>query len=188
VTLILASASPRRQALLREAGYRFEVVVPSVSEELGPDLPPAELAEFLALRKARAGASGRDSGLVLGADTVVWARGEILGKPRDAGDSRRMLGLLSGTVHEVLTGLALVDCGTGWARSAVERTRIRMRALEASEIESYVASGEGIDKAGAYAIQESADCFVTGLDGSWSNVVGLPMELLARMLASEPRR
>ena len=182
--LILASRSPRRRHLLQEAGIPFSCLDLDVDETLDESLPPAIYAEILAERKARAGAARCLQGRVLGADTVVAVGGTILGKPRDRDDARRMLRLLSGTTHEVITGVCLVDAPNGAADARHATTRITMRAMTEDEIAAYVASGESDDKAGAYAIQENGDRFVERVEGSYSNVVGLPMELLQTMLGS----
>jgi len=182
--LILASASPRRRTLLSEAGIRFEVVEPPLAESHdGVDrLPPAQQAEALAYYKARSVARVRPDGRVLGADTVVALAGQVLHKPADAADARRMLRALSRARHAVITGVALLGPGPR-RRIASERTWVRMRPMSEAEIAAYVDCGEWEGKAGAYAIQETADRFVTEVDGSFTNVVGLPMELVCRLLA-----
>jgi len=181
--LILASASPRRRMLLREAGYDFEVVEPPLAEpedELS-DLSPARQAEALAYFKARSVAESNPGCCILAADTIVSVGGRVLGKAGDAVEAGRMLRTLSGTRHSVITGVALIG-PDGRRLISSDTTRVTMRELSEQEIASYVASGEWIGKAGAYAIQETADRFVESLDGSFSNVVGLPMELTKRMI------
>jgi septum formation protein len=186
--LVLASSSPRRKQLLDEAGLGYEVVPPPLAEpvHLGEGLPPARRAEALAYFKARAVADVRPEALVLGADTVVAVGGEVVGKPADAADARRILRLLSGTRQAVITGVALL--GPGRRSIASETTYVTMRDMGDDELEAYIASGEWEGKAGAYAIQETADRFVTKLEGSFSNVVGLPMELVSRLLRLAGRR
>jgi len=183
--LVLASSSPRRNELLRQAGYRFTVCPPPIEERAVTAVPsPGAHAESLAYLKAMAVVQAhrlRDC-LVLGADTIVVLNGQLIGKPTDAADARRILSTLSGSEHEVVTGLALVDLVTGLRHLAHAVTHIRMRKITPQQIDAYVASGEAIGKAGAYALQESGDRFVEHLDGSVSNVVGLPMELLERLL------
>ena len=182
MTLILASASPRRAELLTSAGFEFEVRPANVDETPLTGEP----AEAYALRLARAKAdvvfrTCRSSGSsVLGADTVVVLNGEILGKPKDSADATRMLRLLSNAAHDVHTGVA-VQTAAG-ERGAVMTTRVRFRPLDESEIEWYVASGEPDGKAGAYAIQGRAARFVDHIEGSWSNVVGLPIATVYRLL------
>ena len=181
--LILASASPRRSELLRQAGYSFSAVVPPVGE---PGPPPAGLsacqqAEAAAYFKARSVLEMGFVGPVLGADTVVALGGKVLGKPADEADARGMLRTLSGTRHEVITGVAIL-WRIGRRRIASDRTYVTMRRMTPEELDSYIASGEWVGKAGAYAIQETADRFVERVEGSFSNVVGLPLELVRRML------
>lgn len=183
--LILASASPRRRELLRSAGYDFDVVVAALPEpqQAVAELPPADQAKALAYFKARAVARNRPAAVVLAADTVVAMGDDVLGKPCGAAEARAMLGRLSGSRHAVITGVAVV--GASRPRLiASEMTYVTMRPMSPEEIEAYVASGEWRDKAGAYAIQETADRFILKLEGSFTNVVGLPMELTARALAS----
>jgi len=183
--LILASSSPRRRELLRQAGYRFEVRPPLIDDRgAAAGAAPGAYVESLAYMKAMAAIEvhGLARGLVLGADTVVELGGRIIGKPADAADARRILSELSGSEHRVLTGLALVDLDGGRRRLAHDVTRVLMRRLAPEEIAAYVASGEALGKAGAYALQETGDRHVEQLIGSVTNVVGLPMELLERMI------
>lgn len=181
--LILASASPRRRQLLAEAGFDFDVVEPPVGEpeDLPAGLTPTRRAEALAYFKARLVAERGAGGCVLGADTIVSLGGQVLGKAADCGEAGRMLSRLSGTRHAVITGVALVDQAVG-RLIASETTYVTMRPMSDREIADYVHSGEWAGKAGAYAIQETADRFVAKLEGSFSNVVGLPIELVRRML------
>jgi septum formation protein len=181
--LILASSSPRRQRLLKEAGYAFSVVVPPINEpdEIISMLPPAQQAESLSYFKARSVADAHGEAWVLAADTIVAVAGSVLGKPADAADARRMLQMLSDTRQAVITGVTLLGPG-GERLIASDTTYVTMRRMSTQEIDDYVASGEWIGKAGAYAIQETADRFVVKIEGSLSNVVGLPVELVRRML------
>ena len=180
--LILASASPRRRQLLAEAGYQFEVVAPEIPEpdESLKKLPAGQQAEALAYFKARAIADVHRDACVLAADTLVSVAGSILGKPASRGEAEQMLRTISGTRHEVITGVALV--WPGGRLIASDSTHVTMRTIRDTEIEQYLDLGEWRGKAGAYAIQETADRFVQAVHGSFSNVVGLPMELLERML------
>jgi len=184
VKLVLASSSPRRKQLLTDAGYEFVVVLPHADEDAPPALAPEAHAKLLARRKARSVAQGLHEGIVLGADTVVALGDEIIGKPRDAAHAIEILSRLSGTQHACITGLCLIDTSAGVELCESASTTIHMRIVPRPEIEAYVATGECFGKAGAYAIQESADAFIEGIHGSFSNVVGLPLELLAQMLAS----
>lgn len=182
VRLILASASPRRAALLREAGYEFVVESAAVDEDrhLGK-FPPAELAAFLADAKAREVAARFPGDVVLAADTVVAFGGAALGKPADADAAREMIRLLAGTVHEVVTGVAVCAPGGGGLLHGIEVSRVQMRPFTPAQVEAYVASELWRGKAGGYGIQDP-DSPVTCLSGSVSNVMGLPMNLTRRLL------
>ena len=183
--LILASSSPRRRELLRNAGFGFEVVPSSVDETGAEQDSPAAFAERLARRKADEVASrfaAQDGVVVLGADTVVVVDGAVLGKPGSAEEAVAMLGRLSGREHEVITGVALAAPGTARRAVAHEVTRVFFRPLTRQEIEAYVASGEPMDKAGAYGVQGQASRFVTRVEGCYFNVMGLPVALVDRLL------
>jgi len=180
--LVLASASPRRRELLKQIGLVFRTLVSPVDETPPTGLSPFELVELLAVRKAMAVARTLEEGIVIGADTVVVWRGEVLGKPSGAVEAMEMLRRLQSDVHEVYTGVAVVDTGTGRVLADHEKTRVFFRAVEEEEIRRYVATGEPLDKAGAYAIQGLAAVFVKGLEGCYTNVVGLPLARLAGML------
>ncbi|HAU37254.1 MAG TPA: septum formation protein Maf [Phycisphaerales bacterium] len=188
-TLILASSSPRRRQLLAEAGLSFDVVAPTIAEPNDDlrGLSPQQQAEALAYFKARVVSDRRPDACVLGADTVVALGGEILGKPADEADARRMLNALSGSRHAVITGVAVL-CPHNVRLIASETTYVTMRRMTPDEIDDYIRSDEWRGKAGAYAIQETADRYIVKVEGSFSNVVGLPMELVARMLAELRRR
>ena len=181
--LILASASPRRTDLLRDAGYVFEVEPADVDEAELAGEPPAAYVVRVAAMKARAIAARHPDEAILAADTTVVVDGAMLAKPADDADAARMLGLLSGRTHDVLTGVVLVR--TGRESSAVVGTRVRFRPLTAAEIDWYVASGEPRDKAGAYGVQGLAARFVESVDGSYSNVVGLPIGAVRALLEAE---
>jgi len=178
--LVLASASPRRRALLSEAGIAFEVDAVDIDETPRPNEPPDGYVQRLAQEKARAAARSHPEAAVLGADTAVVVDGGIFGKPIDDADARRMLDRLSGRSHEVLTGVALV--WPAGERVAIDRTVVWFNTLSATDVAQYVASGEPRDKAGAYAIQGLAGRFVERIDGSYSNVVGLPMAAVLQLL------
>jgi septum formation protein len=187
VKLILASRSPRRRQLLAEAGYCFEVAPPAETAECGvcSGENPAQLVARLAYQKAADVAARVDAGVVLGCDTVVECAGQILGKPRDEGDARQILTLLRGREHRVLSGLCLWKRPDGQPVVRVEVTRLRMDALSDRQMDDYLASGAWEGKAGAFGYQDRLG-WVHVLDGSESNVVGLPMELLATLLAELP--
>jgi len=176
--LILASASPRRAEILRAVGWPFETHAAGVDETRLGGESPEDFVRRLAREKAGVVARTRLFGLVLGADTTVVVDGEVLEKPRDEGDARRMLRLLSGRRHEVLTGVALVRAETGRAVVGVERTRVRFAAMTDEEIAWHVETGDVLDKAGAYAVQGRAALFIEGIEGDYWNVVGLPVRLV----------
>lgn len=178
--IILASRSPRRAELLAAAGFAFEVLAADIDETpLGVE-DPAEYVERLAIEKASAVYALRPGTRVLGADTTVTIDGEILGKPVDAEDATRMLRLLNGRVHVVHTGVALVsDRGV---QSGVDTTRVWFEAMTDEDIAWYVATGEPVDRAGAYAIQGLASRFIPRIEGSYSNVVGLPVAVVSSIL------
>jgi nucleoside triphosphate pyrophosphatase len=178
--IVLASASPRRQELLRSAGISFEVQAADIVETPLPGEGAKECAERLAREKALAVAQKRPNDAVLGADTVVVIDGRMLAKPVDAADAFRMLRLLSGRVHQVITGVCVV-VGGQWAMGS-ETTAVRMSEVSDEEIREYVATGEPMDKAGAYAIQGRAARWIPRIEGDYSNVVGLPVALVWRML------
>lgn len=177
--LILASASPRRLDLLRTAGIE-PFVCPTECEEITGGMPPRDLVMANARLKAEACAKQHPDGVIVAADTVVALGDEIFGKPVDAADARRMLAALSGRTHSVFTGVAVVKNGTVQVDAA--ETRVTFRDLTDAEIAAYVASGEPLDKAGAYAIQGGAGAFVADIDGDFDNIVGLPLYLLNEMV------
>ncbi len=177
----LASASPRRDELLTRAGYVFDVVPANIDEQRWPDEAPRDYVQRLAASKAEAVATRTPDRLVLGADTVVVVDGDVLGKPVDDTDASDMLRRLSGRVHEVLTGVALVTHESG--RVAVDSTLVTLVGLDAPTIDWYVATGEALDKAGAYGVQGIASRFVERIEGSYTNVVGLPVALVARLFS-----
>lgn len=188
--LVLASASPRRAEILRNAGIAFVVRAALIDESPREGESPSDYVQRLALEKARAVADEDATAasqppdsptIYIGADTTVVIGGEMLGKPDSEADARRMLRLLSGRVHEVHTGLTLIRRPRAWETVAEEITRVTFAKLSDTEIESYVASGEPFGKAGGYAVQGIAARYVTRVEGCYFNVVGLP---LARLYAS----
>ena len=178
--LVLASASPRRRELLRNAGIEFVVHAANVPEIPLKGETARAYAERLAREKALAVLGQRPGDVVLGADTVVVVDKTILEKPKDAEDAAGMLRMLSGREHEVITGVCVV--GSGFEDVSSEMTRVLMTKIPEDEIRSYVASGEPMDKAGAYAIQGMASRWISRIEGDYSNVVGLPVGLVWRML------
>lgn len=180
--LVLASSSPRRQQLLAELVPVFEVAASGVDEDEASGVPEVVALE-LAVQKAAVVAGRLAAGWVLGADTVIDLDGELLGKPRDAAHATEMLVRLSGRTHRVLTAVALQVAGTSApVVTGIVATSVRMRRLVGAEIDAYVASGEPFDKAGAYAIQDLQAALVSGIDGCYNNVVGLPLCEVWRML------
>ena len=180
--LILASVSPRRAQLLREHGYEFSIVEPPLSEPSYEHLGPGQLAEALSYFKARSVAERLSEGLVLGADTVASLGHEVFGKPADRRDAERILRALSGTTHDVITGVTLMDASSAKRLIRHTVTGVIMRALSDAQLSAYLDSNDWRGKAGAYGIQDCGDEFVERIEGSFTNVVGLPMELLAEML------
>jgi septum formation protein len=180
--LVLASSSPRRKELLDAAGWPYEAIVAGIDESLMPNEEPAVYVQRLARSKAEAVAARLQSGLVLGADTTVVVENQILGQPVDDDDARRMLNLLKGQWHEVLTGVAVVRVG-GETAVAYETTRVRFAKMTAEEIDWYVATREARGKAGAYGIQGAAGLFIEEIAGDYFNIVGLPIRLVYELTA-----
>ena len=180
--IILASNSPRRKGLLTQIGLSFTVAPADVDESVLPGESPEAYAVRVALDKARIAAERAGEGIVIAADTIVVVGDIILGKPSGPADARRMLSMLSGRGHEVITGLAVVDAATGRFTVRTSATQVWFRELSDREIASYVATDEPLDKAGAYGIQERGALLVERIEGCYSNVVGLPLSLLGEML------
>lgn len=182
--LVLASASPRRKELLAQAGFQFTITPASIPEDPRPGENPVAYVTRLAREKAEhvyAKLHAEDAAIVLGADTTVVApNGEILGKPADTADAARMLRLLSGSTHQVITGVAVVRAGH--VETAAEVTHVTVLTLSDQEIATYIATGEPMDKAGAYAIQGYAARWIPRVHGCYFNVVGLPLALVSSML------
>lgn len=181
-TVILASASPRRKALLAQIGLSVQVD-PSAGEEAVPGgLEPREMALHLAAKKVSTVAPKHRDAIVIGADTLGVLNGRILGKPRGEEEARSMLAAMSGTCHAVITGFSIVDTGTGRTVSGTVETKVWFRTLTAAEIDAYVRTGEPLDKAGAYAIQGLGAVLVERIEGDYFNVVGLPLAAVAGAL------
>jgi len=180
--IYLASASPRRKELMEQLGLSFTVLIPDVDERVEEYVPPGRLVEILSERKAREAARGLDRGLIIGSDTVVVWRGRVMGKPLDRREALDMLECLQGDKHSVYSGLAVINAGTGDFHVSHEKTGVSFRPAARDELESYVDSGEPLDKAGAYAVQGLGAVFVTGIEGCYFNVVGLPLARLAGVL------
>ena len=178
--LVLASGSPRRRELLARMGYSFEICTPDVDEHVTGHA--RDIVRTLAERKARAAAAHYKSGVIIASDTLVSLDGVPLGKPADAREAREMLAALSGREHEVFTGVCVLDAKTGRSEMRTVRTGVTFRDITPEEIDAYIATGEPMDKAGAYAIQGGAGAFVTKLDGSFENVMGFPVDEVREML------
>ncbi len=181
--LILASSSPRRKALLKQIGLDFEVIPSRAPETWDPETAPAAVARGLALRKAEDVARRISSGLVIGADTLVLLEGSILGKPASREEAVQTLEALCGKPHDVITGLAVMEVESRRVIIGEESTRVYFREIPGDEIEAYVDTGEPMDKAGAYGIQEKGVLFVRRIEGCYTNVVGLPIPKLAAILS-----
>ena len=184
--LILASSSPRRAEILRNAGIAFEIRTTRIDETSLPGEPAQAMVARLAETKARAAAAQIEAGLpeciIVGADTTVEMDGEILGKPRDSAHAREMLAKLSGRTHQVLTGLFLLRLPGGATQTAVENSAVTFAPLGEKEIDAYVSTGEPLGKAGAYAIQGLAGRYISRIEGCYFNVVGLPLARLYALL------
>ena len=187
--LILASGSPRRAEILSSVGWEFEKRVADIDETEFLNEKPADYVQRLAREKAEAVAAHYENALVLGADTIVVIDGKIIGKPKDLADARRMLKLLSGRWHEVLTGVAILEVQSPKSKVqslktvvGIQRTRVKFAELSDAEIEFLVEKGEPLDKAGAYAVQAQAALFIEEIEGDYWNVVGLPINLVYKLV------
>ena len=180
--LILASASPRRAGILKQIGLQFQIIPSRMVEAIDDESNPAELVMKLALLKAREAAGLVPEGLIIGADTVVVADGKILGKPAGAVEAFEMLTQLNGKTHAVFTGVAVIEVPGEKARTGYEKTEVTFRSATSAEILAYIATNEPFDKAGAYGIQGRGAVFVERIHGCFYNVVGLPVNLLIRLL------
>lgn len=182
--IILASASPRRAELLRSAAIPFTVDVADIAEDAKAGEKPVEHAARLAREKAEVVANRNPGKIVLGADTIVLVDDQILGKPRAPADAKRMLRLLSGRAHQVITGVAIVFLESDYRKleTRSEKTKVFFDKLTSADIEAYIATREPMDKAGAYAIQGIASRWITKIEGDYANVVGLPVALVWEML------
>lgn len=181
--LILASGSPRRAEIMQSVGWEFEKAVPDIDETELPGEAPDVYVQRLARTKAEVVAANFPGRIVLGADTTVVIDDQIIGKPVDMADARRMLSMLSGRLHEVLTGVAVVT--NGETRVGLQRTMVKFVQLSDSEITFLAERGDPLDKAGAYAVQAQAALFIEGIEGDYWNVVGLPISLVYRLVMSE---
>ena len=182
--LILASASPRRAELLKLLRVKFRIIPSDATEVVHEHLTPLEICQLNAHRKARAVAKRIPDALVIGADTLVFLDNKILGKPRNLADARRMLARLQGRTHQVVTGVSLIQLRTHRERVFAISTDVLFHPLDAGQIRDYLSRINPLDKAGAYAIQESGEKIISEISGSYSNVVGLPVERLREELSA----
>jgi len=180
--IILASASPRRKEILKMTGLKFSVEAGDYEEDMALALKPRQLARFLSSEKARAIAVKYANALVIAADTFIIFKGSLLGKPHTREEARRMLDLLNGRAHSVITGFTIIDTSTRKKVSRSVETRVYFRKLAVKEIESYIKTGEPLDKAGAYAIQGTGALLVKKIEGDYFNVMGLPLSSLTEAL------
>ena len=181
-TIILASGSPRRKELLSLIGLKFKVDVSDVEEDLGLKLKPHELSKYLSFEKARAVAHNYKNAVIIAADTFIVFRGKLLGKPHTEKEAMRMLTLLNGKSHSVITGYTVLDTTTGKKSSRSVETKVWFRNMAEDELRAYVRTGEPLDKAGAYAIQGIGSLIVKKIEGDYFNVIGLPVASLAATL------
>ena len=179
--LVLASGSPRRAEILNSVGWDFEKAIPDVDESVVEGESPEDYVRRLAVEKALAVTSSYRDRLVLAADTTVVIGGEIIGKPTDLDDARRMIGRLAGNWHAVLTGVAITRNGS--VSVGIQTTRVKFAAMSEAEIDFLVEMGDPLDKAGGYAVQAQAALFIEGIEGDYWNVVGLPISLVYRLVA-----
>ena len=180
--LVLASNSPRRIDLLKMAGYHFDIIPHTIEESIPCEISPTELASNLAFLKASDVARKVDDAIVISADTIVVHKDNIFGKPRDTRDAKRILMMLSGSEHDIITAVCIIDMPSKKKLLRIDRTSIRMMNMTEDEIEIYVRTGEPMDKAGAYAVQGEGGKFIEKMDGNFSNAVGLPLETVHEML------
>lgn len=182
--IILASSSPRRKQLLKQLGLDFEVIVSDIDEKLNPRLKPRKQVEVLSQQKAESVAARKIAmgAIVIGADSMVWVGDEIMGKPKDERDARRMLKKLSGTMHRVVTGFTLIDTNSKKSVTKSIETNVWFRKITPVEIKAFLKKDKPFDKAGAYAIQETAAIFIEKIEGDYPGAIGLPLFDLAREL------
>ena len=178
--LVLASGSPRRSEIMNSVGWEFTKDVPDIDESEHPAETPEDYVRRLAREKAETIAPSHPGEIVLAADTTVVIESQIVGKPIDVEDARRMLEMLSGNWHEVLTGIAVMKNGA--TEIGIERTRVKFAQMSKAEVDFLVDKGDPLDKAGAYAVQAQAALFIEGIEGDYWNVVGLPIGLVYRMV------
>ncbi|HXX54097.1 MAG TPA: nucleoside triphosphate pyrophosphatase [Thermodesulfovibrionales bacterium] len=176
--IVLASSSPRRREILKKSGLKFTVDASRNEEKVNPGMKPRALARFLSLQKARSVAPRHANAIIIAADTFIFFKGEVLGKPHTREGALKMLKKLNGGAHTVITGFTILDTKSGKRISRSAETRIHFRRLVVKQIESYVATGEPLDKAGGYAIQGLGSVLVRRIEGDFFNAVGLPLTMV----------
>ncbi|MCF6158099.1 MAG: septum formation protein Maf [wastewater metagenome] len=180
--IVLASNSPRRIALLKSLGYSFDIIPHRIEESIFHDILPTDLAQHLAFIKARDVSKRVDNAIIIAADTLIVYGNGILGKPKDTRDAKWMLSILQGSGHEIISGVCILEVPSGKKMLRFGRTHIKIKGITEKEIDEYVRTGEPLDKAGAYAVQGEGRKFVEKIEGSYSNAVGLPLEIVKKMI------
>jgi len=180
--IILASASPRRKEILKKTGLKFVVDASDYEEDLSLRMPARRLARYLSCEKAKAVANRYRNAIIIAADTIVCLNNKVFGKPHNYSEAKRMLSILNGRNHYVITGFTIIDTGEGQSVSRSVVTKVYFKRMTMKEIDSYVRSGEPLDKAGAYAIQGLGAAIVKKIEGDYNNVVGLPIDALMKAL------
>lgn len=180
--LVLASNSPRRIALLLSLGYHFDIIPHTIEEHFPCDILPSEVVQHLAFLKAKDVARGVNNAIIISADTLVVHNKGVLGKPMDTQDAKRILSLLSNSEHDIISGVCILEMPSEKKLLRIARTHIKMKCIAKEDIDAYIRSGEPMDKAGAYAIQGEGRKFIEKIEGSYSNAVGLPLEIVQEML------
>ncbi|NQV12273.1 septum formation inhibitor Maf [Candidatus Uhrbacteria bacterium] len=180
--LILGSTSPRRKALLELINLPFEVMASEYEEDMTLDMPPAELVQFLSKGKADSIAKNVKDGIVITADTIVALNGKVMGKPKSDEEAKQMLQELSGNTHEVMTGLTLIDAQSGRSLSRANISKVTFKDIPEHEIDAYIASGNTRNRAGAYGIQDLGSLFISGIEGDYYGIMGMPLYELMEML------
>ncbi len=180
--IILASGSPRRKTLLKQIGLQFEIEKSGYEEKINMKMEPHELVKKMSLKKAQSVSKNHKNAIIIAADTLVAFRGQLIGKPKTAEDAKEILGKLSGKSHSIITGFTIMDSYSGKTVTRSVETKVWFKKLSQKEIDDYVKTGEPLDKAGAYGIQELGGIFIHKIEGDYYNVVGLPLYLLAEEL------
>ncbi len=180
--IILGSTSPRRKALLELINLPFDVMASDYKEDMTLNMPPSELAQFLAKGKADSVVEKSGDGIVIGADTIISINGEVMGKPKDEIEAKAMLQKLSGNTHEVITGVAMIEKPGGKTVTVSSISKVTFKAIPEHEIDAYVASGAPMHRAGAYGIQDLGSLFIENIDGDYYGIMGLPIFTIAEML------